>query len=148
MSVWSVPAFLDALEEALAERDAFAGAEIHMAPPGEMPNKDNITIFGVRGEKEDGTFGPNNDERYTVIGMAWAVAKGKGREKWTDARQRAYDLFEDLGVYLAANPTVPDGDGTGTVGYARMGTFDFLQGVLDGARVCRIDFEIEVTALS
>lgn len=144
MSVWSVPAFLDALEDALNARDAFAGVTVETAHPGgDRPKNPSLIIVGVTGAGEEGTFGPNNDEEYIAEGLIFSQYKGPGREKWKAARDRANGLLYDLGAYLQANPTVE-----ATCGYARPGGFDFVQGANANGRWCLISFDIKVTALS
>lgn len=144
MTIWSVPAFLDELEDGLSERDAMAGVLITTAHPGgDIPKNPCLVIERVLGEQEDGSFGPNNDEKYRAEGFIFSQYPGKGREKWLEARNRAGEILEDLGAYLEANPSVGS-----TVGYARPGAFDYLQGANDKGRWCLIRFDIEVTALS
>ena len=144
MSIWSVPTFLDTLEDELRERDAFAGWEVFTAHPGgdAVKNK-SLVIERVVGDQDDGTFGPNNDENYRAEGFIFRQVAGKGPQIWKQARDEAGEILADLGAYLEANPTV-----AGTVGYAKPGSFDYIQGANEKGRWCLIRFDIEVIALS
>lgn len=141
--IWDVATFLDTLEDALKARDAFAGVTVETAHPGkDKVRSPALIITGVLGEQEPGTMGNNDDTRYQAVGFIFSQIRGAGPQNWKAARDTARDLFADLGTYLKENHTVGD-----TVGRAAIGTFDFIQGAND-YRWCRIDFEINVTALS
>lgn len=146
MATWSVPAFLDALKTQLEARGGLSGVEIFTAHPGDGITPVCIVFHTIRGRQEPGRSGPSNDEEYICEGFIYVERAGAGEAHVKTVRDAADTVLNEMEAQLTTDENV-----NSTVGYARLGAFDFFQGSHDadevGMRWARIDFEINVIAI-
>jgi hypothetical protein len=143
---WSVPQFLDAIKVQLDAVAALDDVTVFTAEPGNELTAESIVFHTVRGTADPGAMGPSNTEDYACEGYIHIEKPGGGESVWKAARDRADAILTEIDTQLTTDPRVSN-----TVGYARLGRFDFMQayGEVDGVptRWAQIQFQIDIKAL-
>lgn len=144
---WSVPQFLDALKVQLDAVAALDDVNVFTAFPGnDDTGPESIVFHTIRGAQEPGAMRPSHTEDYVCEGYIHIARPGAGEDVWKAARDRADTILTEIVTQLETDPKV-----NSTVGYARLGQFDFLQshGEVDGVptRWAEIQFQLDIKAL-
>lgn len=143
---WSVPQFLDAFKVQLDAVAALDDVTVFTAEPGNELKTESIVLHTVRGSQEPGAMRPSHTEDYICEGYIHIERPGAGETTWKSARDRADAILTEIVTQLETDPSV-----NSTVGYARLGQFEFLQayGEVDGVptRFAGINFQIDIKAL-
>lgn len=145
MSVVStIPACLDALVTRLQARPGLAGVEVTSGPLGiDDTAAESIQFDNVEADQDwASAIRRSRDETYTIRGFLWIVQPGADEPAIKAARDRAFELFDELALALHEDPTLG-----GVVRTAQVRRPRLDQGIWgDGSRAARIQFAIEVSA--
>ena len=141
----SIPGFLDNLKVLLDGRVGIVGPPAVTVSTGDLGTetpREAIILYGTpTAEREEvGMRGPQGfsyDHNVTVAGAIWIVKAGQGEPVIKQARDRAFDILDEVDAALAADPKV------GGACYFASVTADVLeQGPHDEGRWAQISFVI------
>lgn len=145
----SIPAFLDNLKTLLDARAGLIGPPLVTVATGDLGTetpREAIILYGTpTAEREEvgmrGPAGFSYDHNVTVAGVIWIVKPGQGEPVIKQARDRAFDLLDEIDAALAADPKV------GGACYFAAVTGDVLeQGANDEGRWCQLNLLITYRA--
>lgn len=145
----SIPAFLDNLKTILDARSGIIGPPLVTVSTGDLGTetpREAIVLYGApTAEREEvgmrGPAGFSYDHNVTVAGAIWIVKPGQGETVIKQARDRAFDLLDEIDAALAADPKV------GGACYFAAVTGDVLeQGANDEGRWVQISLTITYRA--
>jgi hypothetical protein len=141
----SLGAFLDALRDALCERDGLSGVRVFTGPVGEKDIGPENIVLAVEetGVDQDYPTVPQREsfETYEVEGRIWIVKPGSGESVIKAARDRALEILTQVQSECIGNDTMD-----GTVRDVLLVSYTMSQFALDAARDCRIAFILRVQA--
>lgn len=148
MSTSTIPAFLDALADALAALPALASASVFSAPAGDSRPRVAIEL-GMDSDGNDEiemndapmTMNGQRVEEYAVPGWTYATDPRAGETGIRAARDAAFALYAAVETYLNDYPTVG-----GTCVDADLERGKIRQPYGPEGHACFIDFTIRVRA--
>lgn len=149
-AVSTCPAFLDALCDALVAREGLVGVNVYTAPVDHLALGQECIVFAVEAQTADYEFPtvPMREtfEEYQIEGRTWVLKHGAGEDAIRAARDRAFEILEQVHDYLDSLTSTPATQTALGVDDARIVGWNMEQFPGDGYRDCRLAFNIRVRA--
>jgi hypothetical protein len=149
-AVSTVPAFLEALRDALTSQTSLSGVNVYTAPVDDLSMGEKSIVLCVEPVQADYEYltMPRTQvtESYEVLGVIWSWAAGGGEDAIETAREDAYAVLEGVHDYVAGLVGKAETQGALGVDHVKVIGHRLEQGAGDAARLCKLTFTLAADA--
>jgi|TARA_B100001094_G_scaffold309356_1_gene342918 hypothetical protein len=140
MTVAIVNNFRSNLKTQLEARAGLSGIKIFSYSPGEVLDREFISLGGANTSISPFTMGGQYEQTNSINGLIFVNQVGAGDTVAESTNDRAVFLMEEVFQQIVSDPTV-----NGSVQNAELTRYQEENGADENGRVCTFEFEIEFT---